>query len=154
MAAGVKSLAVNRKARYLYAVQETLECGLELRGTEVKSMKSSRFSFTDSYATIESGELWLVGFHISPYDFGNLMNHDPDRRRKLLVHRQEIKRLKRQVAEKGLTLIPMKFYLKRGLVKCELGVCKGKQLHDRRADIKKKDLRRDVERELRHSFRK
>ena len=154
MGTGVKSLAVNRKARYLYAVQETLECGLELRGTEVKSMKSSRFSFTDSYATIESGELWLVGFHISPYDFGNLMNHDPDRRRKLLVHRQEIKRLKRQVAEKGLTLIPMKFYLKRGLVKCELGVCKGKQLHDRRADIKKKDLRRDVERELRHSFRK
>ena len=154
MADGVKSLAVNRKARHLYTVQETLECGVELKGTEVKSMKSSRFSFTDCYAIVEKDELWLVGFHISPYDFGNRMNHDPDRRRKLLVHREEVKGLRRQVAEKGLTLVPLKFYLKRGFVKCQLGVCKGKKIFDRRADIKKKDLRRDTERELRHSFKK
>ena len=147
---GEKSLAVNRKARHLYTTEDSLECGIELRGTEVKSVKGARFSFSDSYAAIEKGELWLIGLHISPYDFGNRSNHDPLRRRKLLVHKLEIKGLKRQVEEKGLTLIPLRFYLKRGIVKLQLGVCRGKKLYDRREAIKKRDLRRDEDREFRH----
>jgi SsrA-binding protein len=145
-----RSLAINRKARHLYSVEETLECGIALQGTEVKSIKASKFSFSDSYAAIENGELWLIGFHISAYRFGNLNNHDPLRKRKLLVHKQEIKRLKRKVDEKGLTLIPLKFYLKRGIVKLEIGVCRGKKLYDRRDDIKRRDMKRDQEREFRY----
>ena len=147
-----KNLAVNRKARQLYSVEETLESGIELKGTEVKSMKAAQFSFGDSYAKIDDGELWLVKFHISPYDFGNRHNHDPDRERRLLVHKQEIKKLLRKVEEKGLTLVPLRFYLKKGLVKLELGVCRGKRLYDRRQDIKKRDLKRDAEREARYSI--
>jgi SsrA-binding protein len=149
---GSKNLAVNRKARQLYSVEETLESGIELKGTEVKSMRAAQFSFGDAYAKIDGGELWLVKFHISPYDFGNRHNHDPDRDRRLLVHKQEIKKLRRKVEEKGLTLIPLRFYLKKGLVKLELGVCRGKRLYDRRQDIKKRDLKRDAEREVRYSI--
>ena len=145
-----KPLAVNRKARHLYSVIDSMECGIELRGTEVKSVKGSEFSFSDSYAAIENGQLWLAGLHISPYKFGNLVNHDPLRRRRLLVHKEEIKKLKRQMVEKGLTLIPLKFYLKRGLVKLELGICRGKKLYDRREDIRKRDQKRDEEREFRY----
>jgi len=148
----VKNLAVNRKARQRYSVEETLESGIELKGTEVKSMKAAQFSFGDAYAKIDGGELWLVNFHISPYDFGNRHNHDPDRERRLLVHKQEIKKLRRKVEEKGLTLVPLRFYLKKGLVKLELGVCRGKRLYDRRQDIKKRDLKRDAEREARYSI--
>ena len=150
---GVKNLGVNRKARHLYHVDEMLECGIELKGTEVKSLKTARFSFADSYAMIERGEIWLLKLHISPYDFGNRNNHDPDRKRRLLVHRQEIKKLRRKVDEKGLTLIPLRFYLKRGLVKLELGVCRGKKLFDRRQTIKNRDQKRDVERETHFSLR-
>ncbi len=149
---GQKALAVNRKARHLYTIVESLESGIELTGTEVKSMKASRFSYSDSYAAIENGELWLIGLHISPYDFGNLSNHEPLRKRKLLVHRQEIKHLKRQIEEKGLTLIPLRFYLKRGLVKLEIGICRGKKLYDRRDAIRKRDQKRDEEREFRYRF--
>ena len=152
MAGGEKNLSLNRKARQLYSVLENLECGIELKGTEVKSMKSAKFSYSDAYAAIDNGELWLIGFHISPYDFGNIMNHDPDRRRRLLVHKREVKWLKRQTDEKGLTLVPLRFYLKRSKVKCELGVCRGKKLYNRREDIKKRDLDREAERELRHSI--
>jgi len=148
----VKFLAVNRKARFNYTVLDSIECGIELKGTEVKSMRGSRFSFSDSYARIDNNELWLFGFHISPYPFGNRFNHDPDRPRKLLVHKQEIKRLKRKVDEKGLTLVPLKFYLKRGLVKLEIGVCKGKRLFDKREDIKRRDQKRDAEREFKNRF--
>ncbi len=145
----VKILALNRKAKFNYAVIDTLECGIELKGTEVKSIREGKFSFSDSYAKVEDGELWLYGLHISPYPFGNRFNHDPDRKRKLLVHKQEIKRLARKVDEKGLTLVPLKFYLRHGLVKLELGLCKGKKVYDKREEIKRRDLKREAEREFR-----
>ncbi|NOY08293.1 MAG: SsrA-binding protein SmpB [Spirochaetes bacterium] len=148
----IKILAVNRKARFHYSVTETLECGIELKGTEVKSMRGAGFSFSDSYARINNDELWLFGFHISQYPFGNRFNHDPDRPRKLLVHKEELKRLKRKIDEKGLTLVPLKFYLKRGLVKLEIGICKGKKLFDKREDIKKRDHKRDAERDFRGKY--
>ncbi|MGA2480816.1 MAG: SsrA-binding protein SmpB [Spirochaetia bacterium] len=145
---GIKLLSVNKKARFNYTIDESFECGLVLVGTEVKSIKDGRFSFADSYALVENDELWLIDFHITPYVFGNRVNHDPLRRRKLLVHRKEIKRLKRIVDEKGLTLVPLKFYLKRGMVKCELGIAKGKKLFDKRDDIRKRDQKRELEREF------
>ena len=148
-AKGTKSLSVNRKAYFNYAVDDTLECGILLQGTEVKSIKDNRFSYSDSYARIRDNELWLIGLHVSAYPFGNVFNHESDRDRKLLVHAQEIKRLRRRVEEKGFTLIPLKFYLKRGLVKVELGICKGKKEYDKREAIKARDQRRDAEREFR-----
>ena len=147
---GKKILAMNRKARFNYTVEDTLECGIELRGTEVKSMKERSFSFTDSYAKIDNGELWLIGLHVTPYKFGNIYNHEPNRSRKLLVHRQEIKRLSRKVNERGLTLVPLSFYLSRGIVKLELGICRGKRVVDKRQDIKRRDQKIDAERALRH----
>lgn len=146
---GTKLLADNRKARFNFSVEDKIECGVELQGTEVKSMKSGRFSFSDAYGRIKNEELWLVGFHISPYPFGNMFNHDPDRERKLLAHKQEIKRLKRKTDERGYTLVPLKFYLKRGMVKLELGVCLGKKSYDKRETIKKRDQLRDAHREMR-----
>ena len=146
---GIKVLGVNRKARFNYSIEESFECGLVLVGTEVKSIKDGRISFADSYAQVENDELWLIALHITPYAFGNRANHDPLRKRKLLVHRKEIKRLDRITHEKGLTLVPLKFYLKRGLVKCELGIAKGKKLFDKRDDIRKRDQKRELEREFR-----
>jgi len=145
---GVKVLSVNRKARHNYSIDESFECGLVLVGTEVKSLKEGRFSFADSYGTVDNDELWLVDFHITPYAMGNRFNHDPVRRRKLLVHKKEIKRLRRVTEEKGLTLVPLKFYLKRGIVKCELGIARGKKLFDKRNDIRKRDQQREIEREF------
>lgn len=147
---GTKLLADNRKARFNYTVEDKIECGVALHGTEVKSMKSGRFSFSDAYGRIKDEELWLVGFHISPYPFGNLYNHDPDRDRKLLAHKQEIKRLKRKSDERGYTLVPLKFYLKRGMVKLELGICLGKKSYDKRETIKSRDQMRDAQREMRN----
>ncbi len=149
---GIKMLAENRRARYQYAIEDTLECGIELRGTEVKSMRAGKFSFSDSYARIINNELILVGFHISTYEFGNIHNHDPDRNRRLLVHKQEIKRFKRKIDERGYTLIPLKFYLKKGKVKLLIGIGKGKQAQDKRETIKKRDQMRDAEREFRKRF--
>jgi len=149
---GIKMLAENRRARYQYAIEDTLECGIELRGTEVKSMRAGKFSFSDSYARIINNELILVGFHISPYEFGNIHNHEPDRNRRLLVHKQEIKRFKRKIDERGYTLIPLKFYLKKGKVKLLIGIGKGKQAQDKRETIKKRDQMRDAEREFRKRF--
>lgn len=146
---GIKILAVNKKARFNYSIDESFECGLVLVGTEVKSIKDGRFSFADSYALVENDELWLIDLHVTPYVFGNRQNHEPLRKRKLLVHRKEIKRLKRVTDEKGLTLVPLKFYLKRGIVKCELGIAKGKKLFDKRDDIRKRDQNRELEREFR-----
>jgi SsrA-binding protein len=145
---GIKVLSVNRKARFNFAITESFECGIELRGTEVKSMKEGRFSYADAFATVDGEQLWLVDFHISPYSHGNINNHDPLRRRRLLVHKKEIHRLGRVVHEKGLTLVPMRFYLKRGLVKCELAIAKGKKLFDKREDIKRRDVRREIERDF------
>ncbi len=146
---GIKVLGVNRKARFNYSIEESFECGLSLVGTEVKSIKEGRISFADSYALVQNDELWLIDFHVTPYAYGNRVNHDPLRKRKLLVHRKEIKRLKRITDEKGLTLVPLKFYLKRGYVKCELGIAKGKKLFDKRDDIRKRDQKRELEREFR-----
>ena len=146
---GIKVLSVNRKARYNYAIVDSFECGIELVGTEVKSMKEGRFSYSDAFATVEKEQLWLVDFHITPYALGNRFNHEPTRRRKLLVHRKEIKRLRRVTEEKGLTLVPLRFYLKRGIVKCELGIARGKKLFDKRDDIRKRDQKRELEREFR-----
>ncbi|MFZ2782630.1 MAG: SsrA-binding protein SmpB [Rectinemataceae bacterium] len=146
---GVKVLALNRRARFDYSVEESFECGVELRGTEVKSIKDGRISFPDAFAEVRANEIWLRNFHISEYVFSSLVNHDPDRMKKLLLHAQEIKRIDRKVREKGYTLIPLSVYLKHGLVKIELGLCKGKKLYDKRADIKE----RDVDRDLRRNFR-
>jgi SsrA-binding protein len=148
-AEGIKVLAVNKKARFNYSIEESFECGIALVGTEVKSIKEGRFSFADSYATVENDELWLRDLHVTPYAFGNRMNHEPLRKRKLLVHRKEIKRLRRITDERGLTLVPLKFYLSRGYVKCELGIAKGKKLFDKRDDIRKRDQKRELEREFR-----
>ncbi len=145
----IKILAVNRKARFNYSIIDTLECGIELRGTEVKSIREGKFSFSDAYGKIENGELWLLGLHISKYPFGNQFNHDPERPRKLLVHRQEIKRLSRKLNEKGLTIVPLKFYLKNGWVKLEIGLAKGKKIFDKREAIKRRDIAREAEREFR-----
>jgi SsrA-binding protein len=145
---GIKVLADNRKARFNYSVDETLECGIVLAGTEVKSVKAGQFSFADSYARIREGELWLIAFHITPYIHGNLFNHDELRERKLLVHKAEIKRLERKVDEKGFTLVPLKVYLKKGRVKIDLGLCKGKKTYDKRENIKDRDLRRETQRDF------
>ena len=152
MSEGRKLLAANRRARFNYSVDETLECGIGLLGTEVKSFKEGTFSFSDSYGKIEDGELWLIGLHVTPYRFGNIHNHDPDRKRKLLVHRQEIKRLTRKVVERGLTLVPLSFYLKHGIIKLELGVCRGKKAFDKREAIKQRDLKREADRAVRERF--
>ena len=149
---GIKILAENRRARFQYEIEDTLECGIELKGTEVKSMRAGKFSFSDSYARIINDELILVGFHISPYAFGNIHNHDPDRNRRLLVHKQEIKKFKRKIDERGYTLIPLKFYLKNGKVKLLIGIGKGKQARDKRESIKKRDQMRDAEREFRKRY--
>lgn len=146
---GVKILADNRKARYNYSVLENMEVGIELKGTEVKSLRAGKFSFADAFASVKDGELWLYNFHITPYDFGNIHNHEALRARKLLAHKQEIKRLSRKIDERGYTLIPLKVYLKEGRVKIDLGVCQGKKTYDKRNAIKARDLDREAQRELR-----
>lgn len=138
--------AENRRARHDYAVLETIECGIVLSGTEVKSVRRGGVSLAGSYAAVLKNELWLVGADISAYEFGNRFNHNPKRDRKLLVHEKEIRELRMKSEAKGLTLVPLKLFLKHGRVKVELGVCRGKALHDKREALKKKDLRREQER--------
>ena len=150
---GTKRIATNRRAYHDYHVDEKIECGIVLAGTEVKALREGRISFGDAYARIHDGELWLVSLRISPYSRASLFNHDPDRERKLLVHRQELYRLKRRVDEKGYTLIPLRLYFKRSRVKVEIGLCKGKQLHDKRQDIRARDQRREADREAREQMR-
>jgi SsrA-binding protein len=149
MPQGVKIIATNRRAYYNYAVDEKYECGIELIGTEVKSVKDGRVSFPDSWAEIVKGEVFLNAFHIAEYPFSSIFNHDPERKKKLLLHKEEIKHLARKVDQKGFTLIPLSFYLKTGRVKVELGVCKGKKDFDKREAIKTKDLKREIAREAR-----
>ncbi len=145
-------LGTNRKARFNYFVEDTIECGIVLQGTEVKSLKESHFSFTDSFVEIINNEIFLLKLHINPYNFGNINNHNPDRTRKLLAHKKEISKLDKKVNEKGFTLIPLKFYLKDGRVKVEVGLCKGKKLYDKRDTIKKKDQNRDAERNFKNNY--
>ena len=138
--------AENRKARHDYAVLENIECGIVLSGTEVKSVRRGGVSLAGSYAAVLKNELWLVGADISAYEFGNRFNHNPKRDRKLLVHAKEIRELRMKSEAKGLTLVPLKLFLKHGRIKVDLGVCRGKALHDKRDALKKKALRRDLER--------
>lgn len=145
---GRKVLADNRKARHDFEILDSMECGIELCGTEVKSIRNGQVNLKDSHARIEDGEIYLYNVHISPYDHGNRFNHDPVRKRRLLLHKKEIQKLKSKIQEKGLTLIPLKLYFKSNSnwVKVDLGVCKGKRLYDKRQDISKRDNQRQLER--------
>lgn len=143
-----KKIAENKKARFNYSIEESIECGVVLEGTEVKSVKAGNISFLDSFAEIINDEVWVKNFHISEYSYSSIFNHNPDRPKKLLLHQDEIKRLKRKVEEKGFTLVPLDFYLKNGRVKINLGLCKGKKLFDKRASIKEKDLTREMARDF------
>jgi SsrA-binding protein len=143
------SLARNRRAFHEYIVDDRIEVGIVLQGTEVKSMRARRFSFADAYGRIRNGELWLVGLHITEYSHGNVYNHEPTRTRKLLAHAEEIERMRRKVEEKGFTLVPLEFFLKGGFVKLDLGICKGKKLYDKRETLKQKDQKREMDREMR-----
>ena len=140
--------AENRKARHDYTVLDTIECGIVLTGTEVKSVRHGEVSLAGSYAAVLGGELWLVGADIAAYKFGNRFNHEPKSMRKLLVHQKEVLDLRLKTEAKGLTLVPLKMYLKGGRIKVAIGVCRGKALHDKRESLKKKAMRRDMERGL------
>ena len=150
---GIKRVAENRKARHDYFIDETFEAGIALAGTEVKSLREGRINLRDSYVEVRGGsgapELYLVGAHISPYDQGNIWNHDPLRPRKLLLHRGEIDRIAAKVRERGSTIVPTKVYFNDGRAKVEIGLARGKKLYDKRHDIAERDAQRDVERALR-----
>ncbi|NLN48836.1 MAG: SsrA-binding protein SmpB [Clostridiales bacterium] len=146
---GIKSIAQNKKARHDYFIEDTYEAGIELFGTEVKSIRQGKVNLKDSYAGIYKGEVYAYNMHISPYEKGNIFNKDPIRTRKLLLNRFEINKLIGYVQQKGYTLIPLSIYLKGSLVKIELAVAKGKQLHDKRQAFAERDAKREVEREFR-----
>ena len=149
MAEGIKIIADNRRARADYVIEETFEAGIALTGTEVKSLREGRANLKESYGDVVNGEVWLVGCHISTYAHGNVNNHDPTRRRKLLLHKEEIHRLYGKTQQKGLTLVPMKMYFKRGRAKIELGLGRGKKFGDRRQELKERTVNLEVQRELR-----
>jgi SsrA-binding protein len=146
---GTKLIAQNKKAYHDYHVEETLEAGIVLTGTEVKSLRQGRVNLRDSYASVEKGELFLIGVHISPYDQGNIFNHDPIRTRKLLVHSRELRRLYGKAQVAGYTLVPTKMYFKDGRAKVEIALAKGKTLYDKRQTLAKKEAEREMERGLR-----
>jgi SsrA-binding protein len=147
---GERVLAKNRKALFRYQVGDRAEAGIVLSGTEVKSIREGGLSFSDSFVEFRNGELFLVGCHIAPYTHGNQMNHAPDRDRKLLLHKREVLRLGGKIAEKGLTLVPLRAYLKRGRVKLEIGLGRGKRAHDKRETIKRRDLERETRQALKN----
>ena len=140
--------ATNRKARFDYSILESLETGIELKGTEVKSLRTGQASLNDSFARVENGEIFVYNMHIAPYAFGNYANPDPLRPRKLLLHKNQIRRLIGEIATKKLTLIPLKLYFKNGLVKVELSLAKGKKMYDKREAIKKRDSDKELRRAL------
>ena len=139
-----KLICNNKKAFHEYFIEEKFEAGMVLHGTEVKSLRNGKANLNDAFAQVKNGEAFLNNLHISPYDFGNRENHDPDRMRKLLLHKTEITRLFGKIREQGYTLVPLRLYFKDGKVKAELGLAKGKKLYDKREDMKKKDMKRDV----------
>lgn len=143
-----KNITVNRKAEHDYFISQRIEAGISLVGTEVKSLRLGKANLTDSYASIIQGEVWLINAHISKFDQGSFNNHDPLRKRRLLLKRSEIRKLNFKLQEKGFTLIPLRFYFKENKIKVELGLAKGKKLYDKREAIAKKDLKRDLERKL------
>jgi SsrA-binding protein len=146
---GDKTVALNRKARHEYSIEESFEAGVVLTGTEIKSVRAGRVSLAEAYATVDRGEAWLVGANISPWETGNRYNHEPKRNRKLLLHKDEIVALLTRIRAKGLTLVPLKMYItEKGIAKLEIGLARGKQQHDRRRDIAERDARREVERAM------
>src|ERR1700680_3359066 len=147
--APIKMITVNRQAYHDYEVERTIEAGISLVGTEIKSIREGKVNLRGSYALARNGELWLENAHIAVYEHGNRYNHDPMRNRKLLLHRREIEQLQAKVATKGLTLVPLKLYLKGGKVKIELGLSRGKKLYDKREAIAERDVKRDLERIIR-----
>ncbi len=146
---GIKPVAQNRKAFHDYFVEEKIECGVALFGTEVKSIRQGKVNLKESWAQVRKGEIWAEGLHISPYEQGNVFNRDPLRPKKLLLHRREIRKLDGLVMRQGYTLVPLSLYFRDGRVKLELGLCKGKQLHDKRDAMAKRDTDREIRRTLR-----
>ncbi len=142
----VKIIAQNKKARHEYFILETYECGIELFGTEVKSIRLGKVNLADSYASVNNGEVWVKGMNISPFEKGNIFNRDPLREKKLLMHKREILKLSQRIKEDGLSLVPLKVYLKGSLVKVELALVKGKKLYDKREDIARRDAKRRIDR--------
>ena len=143
-----RTLVQNRQARFNYEILEKVEAGIALMGTEVKSIREGKANIKEAYADIRDGEAWLIGAHINPYSHGNITNHNPLRERKLLLNSREIHRLQGKIMEKGLTLVPLRLYLKGRLIKLELGVARGKKLVDKREDLKKKDQEREIQRAI------
>src|SRR5438132_10607297 len=152
-ASGDRAIATNRRARHEYSILETFEAGVVLRGTEVKSLRAGLVNFKDSYATVRNGEVWWLGCHINPYSHGTDANHDPERDRKLMLHSKEISRLSGKVAERGLTLIPLKLYFKSGRAKLELGLGRGKKLHDKRSTLREREVKREMDKAARAGSR-
>jgi SsrA-binding protein len=144
---------VNRKAYHDFEILEKYEAGLVLQGTEVKSVRAGRVSFKDSYAKVVDEELWVVSLHINVYDFGSAWNHDPVRMRKLLLHKREIKRLIGKIEEQGLTLVPLAIYFKNGKAKVELGLARGRKIFDKRREIAKRDMNREIQREFKNKLK-
>jgi SsrA-binding protein len=148
-----KTVAVNRRARHEYAIDETLEAGIALTGTEIKSIRAGRVNLAEAYARIEGGEAWLIGAHIAPYEQGNRNNHEPTRTRKLLLHRDQISELIGRTQAKGFTLVPLKLYIRNGMAKLEIGVARGKKAYDKRRTIAERDARRELERATKERVR-
>ena len=149
----IKLIANNKKAYHDYFIDEKFECGIELFGTEVKSIRAGKCSIKEAFVRIEKGEVYVFGMHVNPYEKGNIFNKDPLRAKKLLMHRSEIHKLEGKIREKGLTLVPLQVYFKGSLVKVEIGLARGKKLYDKRADIAKKDQRREVVRDYKEKLR-
>ncbi|MGF7101453.1 SsrA-binding protein SmpB [Borreliella kurtenbachii] len=140
----------NKKAKFNYFIEEKISCGIVLKGTEVKSIKAKKISFNNSFASIKKEELWLENLHVSKYKEGNIFNHDELRPRKLLIKKKELQRLKKFKEKEGYTLIPISFYLKKSLIKVEVGICKGKKLYDKREILKQKSIKKDLSREIKY----
>lgn len=140
-----RTVSDNRRARHEYEILETVECGIELQGTEVKSLRSGRCTLQDAFGKIEDGQMWLYNCHISPYDFGNRFNHEPTRKRRLLLHSREILKINQRIKEKGLTLVPLKMYFKRNWVKVDMALARGKNLYDKRESDTKRDEKRQLD---------
>lgn len=148
-----KIIATNREAYHHYFILETYEAGIQLTGTEVKSARAGRISLKDGYVTVRDGQVWLLNVHISPYTHGNRQNHDPDRERRLLMHKREIIRLQSKTQEKGLTLVPTRFYFKGNLIKCEIGLARGKKLYDKRETEARKTQEREARAAIKNRMR-
>ena len=144
-----KVVAENRRARFDYAIEDDIECGIILMGSEVKSLRQGSSNIAESYAAVENGELWLVNSYIAPYEQARTFGHDERRRRKLLMHRREIEKFAGKAYERNITLVPLKLYFKNGRAKVLLGLCKGKKTYDKRESLKKKDMQRDIDRAMR-----